>query len=77
MCQTKHNYTAVQEPVIEQCDFVTLSIMLTQQIAHYSYIAIYSKWQKLRLWFFFRSTDRPYKKCIEKIREAKNQLSLT
>ena len=26
--------------------------------------------------FFLRSTDRPKKKCLEKIREAKNQLCL-
>ena len=31
---------------------------------------------KIEILTFFRSTDRPYKKCLEKIREAKNQLCL-
>ena len=33
--------------------------------------------KNLKFWiYFFRSTDRPYKKHLEKIREAKNQLCL-
>ena len=42
-----------------------------------SEILILAKKKKLKFWiYFFRSTDRPYKKHLEKIREAKNQLCL-
>ena len=49
--------------------------LLKSQLQHQEEFFFFSTYRPVKFWiYFFRSTNRPYKKHLEKIREARNQL---